>query len=136
MKKNPYIIIVLIALSLNCKKSKEKELNDPEWRKESLEISYNICLKLESCVQDDFSKIKKSLQNFAKSEIKPEKCSEKNKTSRVYLLKGSDPEHIKNVARDCYSQIKNFTCDEIRNGSINKSNACEELRKIQQSITM
>ena len=115
---------------------KESEINDPEWRKESLEISYNICLKLESCVQDDFSKIKKGLQNYAKSEIKPEKCNEKNKKSRVYLLKGTDPAKIKEVTRECFSELQKLTCEEIRSGSINKIIPCEAMKKVQQGISL
>lgn len=132
MQKFFILIFISIFAFIGCKKVKESEFNDPEWRKESLEISYNICLKLESCVQEDFTKIKKGLQNYAKSEIKPEKCSEKNKRSRVYLLKGNDPALIKQAVKDCYSQIQNFSCEEIRSGSIKGSDACEKMRAIQQ----
>ena len=77
MKQNIFLITVLF-LSF-CQKPKETELNDPEWRKESLEISYKICSKLGSCVVDDFTKLKKGLQNYSKAEIKPEKYNSKTK---------------------------------------------------------
>ena len=132
MKKISLLFIISLFVLSNCKKGKEPEFNDPDWRKESLEISYNICQKLESCIQDDFTKIKKSLQNYAKSEVKPEKCSEKNKKSRVYLLKGNDPSLIKQVVRECYSQIQKFSCEEIKSGSIKSDSTCEKMRKFQQ----
>ena len=132
MKKISLLFIISLFVLSNCKKVKEPEFNDPDWRKESLEISYNICQKLESCIQDDFTKIKKSLQNYAKSEVKPEKCSEKNKKSRVYLLKGNDPSLIKQVVRECYSQIQKFSCEEIKSGSIKSDSTCEKMRKFQQ----
>jgi hypothetical protein len=132
MKKISLLFIISLFVLSNCKKVKEPEFNDPDWRKESLEISYNICQKLESCIQDDFTKIKKSLQNYAKSEVKPEKCSEKNKKSRVYLLKGNDPSLIKQVVRECYSQIQKFSCEEIKSGSIKSDSTCEKMRNFQQ----
>jgi len=135
MKKNILLFLILTLFVLDCKKHKELELNDPDWRKESLEISYNICEKLESCLtQEDLSEIKKDLQNYAKSEVKPEKCNEKTKKSRVYLLKGENPQKIKEIARNCYLEIQKFSCEEIRAGSIKRSIPCEEMKKIQQGI--
>lgn len=133
MKKNIFIILVLILSAAFCKKNKETELNDPEWRKEALELSYHICEKLETCFQqEDLSKLKKDLLNYAKSEIKPEKCTEKTKKSRMYLLKGNDPLKIKEISRECSLQIQKFSCDEIRSGALRGSVPCEEMRKIQQ----
>ncbi len=125
------LLISFFAIS-QCKKVKEPEFNDPEWRKESMEIANGICLKLESCAEQEFSKIKISLQNYAKSEMKPEKCAEKNKKSRVYLLKGNDPVLIKQVTRDCYSQIQKLSCEEIKSGGISKDESCKKMGKIQQ----
>jgi hypothetical protein len=136
MKKLSIVVIGLFLLTIFCKQPKEQELNDPDWRKESLDISYNICLKLESCVKDEFSKIKKDLQNYAKSEMKPEKCNEKTKKSRVYLLKGFDPVKIKQVVRSCYSHIQNISCEEIKSGSIKTNVSCEEMRRIQQGSSL
>ncbi|MBP7281269.1 MAG: hypothetical protein KBA66_06830 [Leptospiraceae bacterium] len=133
MKQNIFLITVLF-LSF-CQKPKETELNDPEWRKESLEISYKICSKLGSCVVDDFTKLKKGLQNYSKAEIKPEKCNEKHKKSRVFLLKGSDPLKIKETARACFTEFEKLSCEEIRSGGINKIIPCENMKKIQQGIT-
>lgn len=134
MKIQIFYLIVLVFFSAitECKKIKEKEFNDPEWRKESSEIAQGICEKLESCKSDELSKIKKSLQNYAALELKPEKCVDKNKKSRIYLLKGNDPNNIKQVARDCYSQIQKYSCDEIKSGSIKLNNSCEKMRMLQQ----
>lgn len=135
MKKNILLFLTLTLFVFNCRKQKDPELNDPDWRKEFLEISYNICEKLESCLTpDDLSEIKKDLQNYAKSEIKPEKCNEKTKKSRIYLLKGENPQKIKEVARNCSLEIQKFSCEEIRSGAIKSSIPCEEMRKIQQGI--
>lgn len=129
---NKISLLILLIIFFYCKPPKEKELNDPEWRKESAEIAYNICTKLESCVQDEVSKIKEKLRAYTSSEIKAEKCSERNKKSRVYLLKGSDPLKIKQITRACYANIQKFSCEEIRSGSIKKDVSCEEMRRIQQ----
>ena len=135
MKKNILLFLTLTLFFFDCKKQKQPEFNDPDWRRESLEISYNICEKLESCLtQDDLSKIKKGLQNYAKSEVKPEKCNEKTKKSRAYILTGENPQKIKEVSRNCYLEIQKFSCEEIRAGAIKSSIPCEEMRKIQQGI--
>lgn len=131
--KRIYILTLVALLGFpNCKEKKEKEFNDPDWRKESMDIAQDICNKLASCVKNDFSTLKKGIQTYAQGELKPERCAEKNKKSKVYLLKGNDPNLIKEIARDCYSQIKKFTCEEITNGSINKSEACRKMKDIQQ----
>lgn len=129
------VLLVLLSscfIFSQCKKIKEKEFNDPEWRKESLEIAQGICSKLDSCAQGEFLKIKKSLQTYAAAELMPDKCAEKNKKSKVYLLKGNDPNFIKQVTRNCYSQIRKFSCEEIKSGSIKLDSSCEQMRLIQQ----
>ena len=136
MKSNSTNLLLVLLGSFfifsQCKKMKEKEFNDPEWRKESMEIAQGICSKLESCTRDEFLKLKKSLQNYAAAELMPDKCAEKNKKSKVYLLKGNDPNFIKQVTRECYSQIRKFSCEEIKSGSIKLDNSCEQMRVIQQ----
>ncbi|HMV40982.1 MAG TPA: hypothetical protein PK079_24765 [Leptospiraceae bacterium] len=132
--KNFFLLlaIALILSNTNCKNKKEAELNDPEWRKESMEIAQEICKKLSSCISKEYSILKKGLQTYAMSEIAPEKCADKNKKSRVYLLKGNDPQFIKETTRDCYYQIQKFSCEEIVSGSIRKSKSCQMMKSIQQ----
>ena len=91
--------------------------------------------KLRTWGGEQFTKLKKGLQNYSKAEIKPEKCNEKHKKSRVFLLKGSDPLKIKETARACFTEFEKLSCEEIRSGGINKIIPCENMKKIQQGIT-
>lgn len=117
--------------SLVCKKSKQKEIFDPEWREKYLEISFNTCKKLETCFKDSETKINPKLKNFVKSEFKPENCSEKSKKSKLYLLKVKNPEEAKLAATECFLELEKMSCEDIRKNKLDEVSACKITRLLQ-----
>ncbi|MBE7413126.1 MAG: hypothetical protein L6Q54_12155 [Leptospiraceae bacterium] len=135
MKIQKITIIFLFLLALvSCKTKKESEFKDDKWREESQKIASDICEKLKNCAGDVLSRIKPSLQKYAESELRSDKCTEKNKKSRVYLLKGYDPKLIQENVRDCYMKIMKLSCDEIREDKISNIESCMIMEKIQKGI--
>ncbi|MCC6275887.1 MAG: hypothetical protein IT569_08510, partial [Leptospiraceae bacterium] len=76
------ITIVIILFLFGCKGKKESEFKDDKWREESQKIASDLCEKLKSCSSQVLDKIKPSLRKYAESELRSDKCTEKNKKSR------------------------------------------------------
>ncbi len=126
------ITIVIILFLFGCKGKKESEFKDDKWREESQKIASDLCEKLKSCSSQVLDKIKPSLRKYAESELRSDKCTEKNKKSRVYLLKGYDPKFIQDNVRDCYSKSMGLTCEEIQGDKMMAIESCTIMRKIQK----
>lgn len=127
------IIIFCILLVYECSpKPKKKGIVDEGWRQESLKISASICKKFQECNSLLAEKINPSLKKLFSSEIREDKCSEKNKKSNIYELRGGDPEHIKSVTRKCAALIQSAPCQDIENKSFLQNPDCMEMRNLQR----
>lgn len=128
------ILLISIALFIlsSCKGKKESELKDDQWREESQKIASDLCEKFQSCANSIMEKVKPSLRKYAESEIRSDKCTEKNKRSRVYLLKGYDPKFIQEKVRDCYAKSMALSCEKIQQDAIMQIESCVIMKKIQQ----
>lgn len=125
------IFLSLLLLFSFCKKNKQKEIFDPEWREKYLEISFNTCKKLESCFKDSESKLNPKLKNLVKSEYKPENCSEKSKKSKIYLLKVKNPDEAKLAATECFVALEKMSCDDLKKNKLDEVSACKITRLLQ-----
>ncbi|MCE9501762.1 MAG: hypothetical protein K8R21_14870 [Leptospira sp.] len=124
--------VIVIMLAISCSEKKEKELKDDSWREESQKIASVICDKFQACSEDIFKKIKPSLKKYAESEIRSDRCTEKNKKSRVFLLKGFDPEFIKKTVRSCFESFQKLSCSELKADALSKIESCQVMEKIQK----
>lgn len=125
--------LVLIILVTSCKK-KESGFSDEEWHDEFAKISYNICAKLSDCSSGLKETIKPGLKKYFENEIKPEKCSERSKKSRIYNLKSKDPLKMKEVSRNCAGIISRASCDEIKQGIQKTSEDCKLMESFQKGL--
>jgi hypothetical protein len=127
------LFIALVVFS-SCKKDKVKGLHDEAWRTESMKMASEICKKYAECAPQLLLKIKPSLHKLFWSEIKEEKCAEKNKESNIYKLAGEKPDTIKEHTRNCYKTLIHAGCTEIANDITSIDPNCVAVRKIQKSI--
>ncbi|MCB1192594.1 MAG: hypothetical protein H7A23_04915 [Leptospiraceae bacterium] len=125
-----FLFIILLCGVLHCS-PKEKGISDPKWRDESQKIASDICRKLQDCSKELVQKLKPSLKSYTLSNLRPENCAEKNKKSRIYLLKGYDPELIKSNVRKCHTTLAGITCQDIANGALQKTKTCVIMKKMQ-----
>ena len=127
-----FFVLSVMILSNSCSQKKEKEVKDDAWRGESQKIAAEICSKFQGCSEEIFKNIKPSLKKYAESELRSDRCTEKNKKSRVFLLKGYGPELIKRTVRSCFESFQKLSCAELQSNGLSKIETCQMMEKIQK----
>lgn len=131
--RNLPILILLFSMGMHCTK-KKAGIQDPIWQEESLKIASDICARISECMKSSHSteNLELSKSDLAKSKLQEAACQEKHRKTNVFLLIGTNPDTIKEAARNCHSNIMAFNCEDLRNKKFLTSPACQTMAKIQK----
>lgn len=126
-----FILLAIVFFSSHCKPKNSLKVQDSGWQEESLKLTSEICMKLETCYEDLKPKIPKKIESRLKDTLNNQNCMEKSKKSNVYFLIGQEKEFIKKSFRECSAHVYELSCEEIMSGKILSSESCKFTLKIQ-----